>query len=520
MMYLRSTRSRLPERRAAHETMREDKKQKPVSLAADTPTMQLFSDSSSLPLAAWAWRRWMKLTYVFVLVAVASCKTANPAVCCLDAADCASIGVDEAERSCAGALACVDHECVVPDCSKQGCAATAPVCNLATDVCEGCLMDSECSRFPGSLCDEATGECVQCSVSMDCPATTPVCDAHACRVCKLDSECSSGACGDDGLCTPEASIVYIDPGGSDFGDCPKTSPCRGLAYAATRTTPTRNHIVFATGAYAAVMMFIDSTAPHLYIHGRDATLSAEFGDGTLLGVNNVPVTIRDLELISDAGTALAIGTSLGPSVLERVRVGQSSRGILVSHTVTMRDVKLLASGGGVAIDASAGTSLTIDRGVIGRWDVGIKGNMNPGVTVKASNLLVYGCETYALDLTFNEGLIEFSTIVDSGSDQGTGPRAVACSAGMTFRSSIVWAPGVAPRAPIGGCNLASVIAGPTAVPGASSADPLFVDPGSRNYRLRMGSPARDAVDVGPSTDLEALPRPRNGRFDLGAYEAE
>jgi hypothetical protein len=89
---------------------------------------------------------------------------------------------------------------------------------------------------------------------------------------------------------------------------------------------------------------------------------------------------------------------------------------------------------------------------------------------------------------------------------------------ISIQNSIVWAPGGTPRAAVTGCNLAGSIVGPTAVAGASNADPQFVDSSARNYHLKPGSPARDMAETGPTLDFERDPRPQGVRFDLGADE--
>ena len=60
------------------------------------------------------------------------------------------------------------------------------------------------------------------------------------------------------------------------------------------------------------------------------------------------------------------------------------------------------------------------------------------------------------------------------------------------------------------------------------ADPLFVNPGEANYRLRRDSPAIDAGDPlgAPDLDFDGQPRIRDGDrdgrpvIDLGAYETK
>ncbi len=51
-------------------------------------------------------------------------------------------------------------------------------------------------------------------------------------------------------------------------------------------------------------------------------------------------------------------------------------------------------------------------------------------------------------------------------------------------------------------------------------DPLFLDPGAGDdYHLQYGSPTIDACTTGLPLDLDALHRPLNGLFDMGAYES-
>ena len=46
---------------------------------------------------------------------------------------------------------------------------------------------------PTPACDVASGNCYECVANSDCPSDRAVCDAHACRGCREDSECDSGA---------------------------------------------------------------------------------------------------------------------------------------------------------------------------------------------------------------------------------------------------------------------------------------------------------------------------------------
>lgn len=443
-----------------------------------------------------------------------ACTRPNPAVCCLDAADCSEVGIAEV-RGCAAGLACVDHECVVPSCSRMGCEAMAPVCNITTDICEGCTSSTDCERF-ANICDTTTGACVECVGAVDCPADRPICEANACRACKLDTDCASGACGDDGACVAEAAIVYLDAGGVDSGTCTKSAPCRTFAFAVPQTSTTRNHLVLAYGGYVGAVNITgqSTTARPLFIHGGGASLSLAAAQETaLLSLVDIPVTIRHLELFA-AGGNKGLEVSGASSTLEDIKVHNGYYGIVTNGALTMRDILIESSNYGLLV---GGGSLELDRAVISGRVTSVYSDYP--VTVMISNLLAWGTAARAIELPTALGSISFTTVANSGTDSGTGPRAVSCGYQLTVRSSIIWAPGSTPRPAIQGCNLVSSIVGPTPVPGAMNLDPQFVDGLNHDYHLAPSSPARDAVDTGPTDDFERDARPRGTRFDIGADEA-
>lgn len=459
-----------------------------------------------------------------LLAAAAGCgKTLNPDRCCIDAADCAQLGLDEESHLCGEGLACVANECVVASCSTQGCTATAPVCDIQTDVCQGCGGDADCDRFTEQpVCAVDTGACVECVGDGDCSANAPICDANACRGCQKDDECASGACGDSGACVPEPSVVYLDPGGTDAGTCTQGAPCRTLPFAVSKATANRTHLVMNTGAYA-IQSFYEirpdqTSAAELVLHGHGSSLVAPMFEGVKLDVA-VPMTIRDLTISIEVGRGIHLAAGARYR-LERVKLRSNATALEIDGDATLRDFMIDVPperGGTRGLVLGSAAALTMERGTIRGYATAI--TSTEAVTINATNVLIFDAPERALELPAAQGSLNFVTIADSGTDAGTGPRAVQCGASMTIRNSIIWAPGTTTRVPVSGCNLVSSIAGPTAIAGIPNTDPLFVDRASRDYHLRADSPAKDVATAGPDVDFERDPRPRGPRFDLGADEA-
>ncbi len=448
----------------------------------------------------------MGVSVVFTVVGCGTTK--NPEFCCLTEADCAQFGVTEF-RSCTEGLACLENTCQPASCAVGTCTAAMPVCEIATDMCVGCSTSNDCTRFVGAqVCDD-DGACVECVDNGDCSVSKPICDAKQCRACANDDDCASGACADDGTCLDEASAIYLSPTGTDVAPCSKGAPCRDLKFALEQAG-VREHVVFAPGQYTTAGAVSNSPATKVSIHGHGASVSGGSADFPALRTR-IPTAVEDLDLICPTadGRALAVESA---TRLERVMV-RAFRPIETSAQVTADDVEIEAGEVGIR---SSGT-LVFNRV---RMHGGTSALITTSGSIDFTDVLIFDTGGVAIDAQNTSGQIKFSTIARTG-QATTGTFGVHCSiSAIALHASIVWTTSGAGRAPVdGSCTqFVTSILGPAAVPNALNSNPLFVGENANNFRLGAGSPARDAIDAGPTLDLDRATRPQGSRFDLGAFE--
>jgi hypothetical protein len=455
-----------------------------------------------------------------------ACKAPNEAFCCITAQDCQANGVDGL-RPCDPGLACKQNTCVAPSCSSEGCSAAAPICDTVTDECTGCSDSSECSRFSEeNVCDSTTGACVECLVDTECEADKPVCDAAACRGCELDTECASGACAADGTCAPENSVVYVDPTGTDTGECSRATPCKSINFAIGKTSTSKPHVVLASATYTTPPLIINSTttpATELTIHGGGATITCmSSGGGEPMFGFGIPATLKDATLEYDGGIGHTVSTG-APCVLERITVRPvgSSQGGFLRSLATVSDYRFETSVGpssGTGISLGSGANLTLSRAVIrgGRWEVRCiddhQGNECACIEYdRHGHLARYGLRQFRPDLR-------------DGCEHRNGGH---CYSRDQLSAHVLaedhWTP-LMPGSTVppisSGCSVASTIAGPIGVIGGENTDPRFVKAAGGDFHIGDNSPAIDRVDLGPDHDFEGDPRPNGARWDLGADERQ
>ena len=123
------------------------------------------------------------------------------------------------------------------------------------------------------------------------------------------------------------------------------------------------------------------------------------------------------------------------------------------------------------------------------------------------------------------------TVTSNSANFHTGGVLVVSNARLILLNSIVWNNNLAEVGRYAGNEVITATysdVGEILLPGTGniSAEPLFLDPGGRDYRLRPRSPAVDAgTNAGaPTTDIRGLARPVDGNgdgaavTDMGAYE--
>lgn len=86
------------------------------------------------------------------------------------------------------------HECAEVEClSDADCFGLEKICDAETNECVGCETDTHCKNHPvGSRCLPEVRQCGDCVTNADCPAKSPRCHAtiHSCGGCLSDTDCA------------------------------------------------------------------------------------------------------------------------------------------------------------------------------------------------------------------------------------------------------------------------------------------------------------------------------------------
>lgn len=218
------------------------------------------------------------------------------------------------------------------------------------------------------------------------------------------------------------------------------------------------------------------------------------------------------------GTVTFAGAGGRASVLQRLAVTASARGgaaVMVSGTsgVSLRDVSLFSAGGAaLTISGSGGSAVTRSRLLAATSAIALGG----GSLKLDSSILSGGASAggagIALPAAPQYTLVPPASIVARHVTIAGAPTAISTGPLSTARVSDSIVLGAAPAA----VDFARTDR--TSTPAA-----LFVNPQTRNFRLRPDSPALDRGQVTPGdskTDVDGQPRTLGAASDLGADELD
>ena len=106
-----------------------------------------------------------------------------------------------------------------PSSACQPACADGTVCDEATGACVDCLQDADCTEDAAPVCDPDTQTCVACLDDSTCSGDTPVCDtdAQTCVACLEDANCS----GDTPVCDTDVQACV---GCLESTDCSGDTP--------------------------------------------------------------------------------------------------------------------------------------------------------------------------------------------------------------------------------------------------------------------------------------------------------
>ncbi|HUJ60427.1 MAG TPA: right-handed parallel beta-helix repeat-containing protein [Kofleriaceae bacterium] len=414
-------------------------------------------------------------------------------------------------------------------CSADGKCPFGQVCDTGQSppLCVAMLGDASIQQGGG---DAAPADASPCGA---CPASMPVCDLQSttCRACGSDSDCPSDLCVEStGECIDQARALYVDPSGSDSGDCERAAPCATVSYAVGQITQTRRAIRVGDGTYT------------------DSFIGNAMGGTVLVSGSHADASAATFQFTADGGQfdhvfELRSGNWLFEDVTLTGAVHEALR-VQGGATVTLFASKLTGSGGGLDIAASTVTATVV--AVTGNNGIGVNANGSATVDLERcaiANNSAAGIQSSGASLTVVNTLIagnsagavvagptaggatlrfDFDTVADNGSASSPAGTGLTCSTGQVIpvTNSIFSNNGTAPQ--ISNCPASYTLFSDTAATGDGNmqGDPLFVNESHGNFHITPDSPARSVADPGATLDIDfdGEARPQGPNRDMGCDE--
>lgn len=388
---------------------------------------------------------------------------------------------------------------------------------------QGCTGDPDCTLPSASVCDVPNMKCVACGdngQSDKCDMATPICEAHACRICKAHSDCDSKACLPNGTCAQAGTVAYVNEDDSvDNPDCTQAAPCESIQHA------------------------IDVGKAYVKIHGkfdepvnikRSLTVLADPGaeltrgsNGPVLVVDGLfTVEINDLTVKRSRNDVGISTTNNATLTLNRVTVSEmNTSGISCAGKQMTINQSTIYKNMQLGVICSSG-ALKISSSLIGKNVGGGISVTNATLDVTNSFIVHNGADNSAvgaasLILTGTSNRFEFNTVADNRiGNTGTLSGGLFCdSTSLAAANNVIAHNYVANDAARTNANLSTNCTSLTTTTGATLDTLKFINSSNEpyDYHLMAGSSAIGAATTVSTvtTDFEGDPRP-DGAKDQGA----
>jgi hypothetical protein len=342
----------------------------------------------------------------------------------------------------------------------------------------------------------------------------------------------------DTLPESKRASYYVSPDGSDAGPGTRNAPWRTIAYALESVRP-GDTILLRGGTYAQNLIVSTSGTAR-----RPITVTSVPGEEAILRPAETdpsyPVELMDAAYFRLAGLVVegAVGTSIA-----NVYVEGSSHDVEISGCTIRKSQEQ-----GIFTDRTTRRVHMIGNSI---YDNGTTNDpkQNHGIYVEGADQVIannvifsqphgYGIQVYPSStgvLVANNTVVGNSLggIVVGGNGATTADRTLVVNNIVAFngqygiRGYYGGGPKGSGNVALGNLafgnpegNFVNDVDGVIAFSANVTADPLFVDPRARDYRLRAGSPAIDhAVRMfAPEVDRVGVARPQGAGADLGAFE--
>lgn len=356
-----------------------------------------------------------------------------------------------------------------------------------------CEFDTDCTT---GVCDTASGLCVECVRSDQCPTDRPVCASQTCRGCDLDMECASGVCMIDGSCADPARVLYASSD-STIDTCSATAPCT-FDIAISRLSASTDIVKLSPGSYLRTTTVGIATRATVAGEGATVIVSGQLGAFQVTAGGDLTVTGMTI----DGQTQGYPGTcDSGAVTLHRVRA-QNALVAWFSNACTTTIVRT-----------------TVDN--VNTYGVYLQGGM---ARIENSMFvrLVSANQFAAVNLINGVTATVDHTTIAANSNNGAIGSALSCvnPGALTLTNLIVRNNAgivIDAACPI---SLSAVDAGYASLgTGNVEVDPGFVDPASGNYRLNPGSPVSGMATTSTATrDIDGELRPQGGGREPGCDE--